>query len=42
MSDIFNHGGVPYPDYDRDDDATNFNQKAEFIDDVFIYGQLIR
>ena len=35
----FTSGGVPYPDYDAAD-ATNFNQKVEFTDDVFIYGQL--
>ena len=39
MSDIFKDGSVPFPDYDRDDTA-NFTQKAEFIDDVFVYGNL--
>ena len=33
----FTSGGVPYPDYDAAD-ATNFNQKVEFTDDVFVYG----
>ena len=39
MSDIFKDGSVPFPDYDRDD-ADNFTRKAEFTDDVFIYGNL--
>ena len=36
MSD-FKTGGVPTPDYDSED--INFvNQKTEFTDDVFVYG----
>ena len=36
MSD-FKSGGVPTPDYDSED--INFvNQKTEFTDDVFVYG----
>ena len=39
MSDIFKDGSVPFPDYDRED-TDNFTRKAEFTDDVFIYGNL--
>ena len=39
MSDIFKDGSVPFPDYDKDD-TDNFTRKAEFTDDVFIYGNL--
>ena len=35
----FQSGGVPVPDYDAAD-STNINRKAEFTDDVFIYGKL--
>ena len=35
----FESGNVPYPDYDAAD-VDNFNRKAEFTDDVFIYGKL--
>ena len=35
----FQSGGVPVPDYDAAD-STNINKKAEFTDDVFIYGKL--
>ena len=38
MSD-FKTGGVPAPDYDKDD--INFiSQKTEFTDDVFVYGDV--
>ena len=36
MSD-FNSGGVPAPDYDKDD-VTIFNDTTEFTNDVFVYG----
>ena len=39
MSDIFKDGSVTFPDYDRED-TDNFTRKAEFTDDVFIYGNL--
>tara|TARA_S200000501_G_scaffold202028_1_gene190097 strand:+ start:618 stop:3923 length:3306 start_codon:yes stop_codon:yes gene_type:complete len=39
MSDIFKDGSVPFPDYDNED-TDNFTKKAEFTDDVFIYGNL--
>ena len=39
MSDIFKDGSVPFPDYDRED-TDNFTRKAEFTDDVFVYGNL--
>ena len=39
MSDIFKNGSVPFPDYDNED-TDNFTRKAEFTDDVFIYGNL--
>ena len=39
MSDIFKDGSVPFPDYDKED-TDNFTRKAEFTDDVFIYGNL--
>ena len=32
----FESGSVPYPNYDAAD-VDNFNRKAEFTDDVFIY-----
>ena len=35
----FQSGGVPVPDYDAAD-STNINRKAEFTEDVFIYGKL--
>ena len=35
----FESGSVPYPNYDAAD-VDNFNRKAEFTDDVFIYGKL--
>ena len=38
MSD-FNSGGVPAPDYDKDD-VTIFNDTTEFTNDVFVYGKL--
>ena len=35
----FKGGGIPVPDYDKED--INFiNQKTEFTDDVFVYGKL--
>tara|TARA_B100001121_G_C18170685_1_gene381105 strand:+ start:250 stop:462 length:213 start_codon:yes stop_codon:yes gene_type:complete len=35
----FKTGGVPAPDYDKDD--INFiSQKTEFTDDVFVYGDV--
>ena len=39
MSDIFKDGSVPFPDYDNED-TDNFTKKAEFTDDVFVYGNL--
>ena len=36
MSD-FKNGGVPSPDYDKDD-VTIFNDTTEFTNDVFVYG----
>ena len=36
MSD-FKTGGVPTPDYNKDD-VTIFNDITEFTDDVFVYG----
>jgi hypothetical protein len=39
MSDIFKDGSVPFPDYDNED-TDNFTRKAEFTDDVFVYGNL--
>ena len=39
MSDIFKDGSVPFPEYDNED-TDNFTRKAEFTDDVFIYGNL--
>jgi len=33
----FKNGGVPYPDYEKDD-VTIFNDITEFTDDVFVYG----
>ena len=36
MSD-YKTGGVPAPDYDKDD-VTIFNDITEFTNDVFIYG----
>ena len=39
MADIFKDGSVPFPDYDNED-TDNFTRKAEFTDDVFIYGNL--
>ena len=38
MSD-FKAGGVPSPDYDKDD-VTIFNDVTEFTNDVFVYGKL--
>ena len=38
MSD-FKNGGVPSPDYDKDD-VTIFNDTTEFTNDVFVYGKL--
>ena len=35
----FQRGGVEYPDYDGAE-STNFNQVAEFTNDVYIYGKL--
>ena len=35
----FKGGGVPIPDYDRDD-INYISQKTEFTDDVFVYGKL--
>ena len=35
----FTSGGVPYPDYDAAD-STNFTNKVEFTNDVFVYGKL--
>ena len=36
MSD-FKGGGIPTPDYDKDD-VTIFNDITEFTNDVFVYG----
>ena len=36
MSD-FNSGGIPTPDYNKDD-VTIFNDITEFTNDVFVYG----
>jgi len=36
MSD-FKAGGVPTPDYDSDD-INYIDQKTEFTDDIFVYG----
>ena len=36
MSD-YKTGGVPSPDYDKDD-VTIFNDITEFTNDVFVYG----
>ena len=36
MSD-FKSGGVPTPDYDSDD-INYIDQKTEFTDDIFVYG----
>ena len=36
MSD-FKTGGVPTPDYDSDD-INYIDQKTEFTDDIFVYG----
>ena len=36
MSD-YKTGGVPVPDYDKDD-VTIFNDITEFTNDVFVYG----
>ena len=38
MSD-FKIGGVPAPDYDKDD-VTIFNDITEFTNDVYVYGKL--
>ena len=38
MSD-FNSGGIPTPDYNKDD-VTIFNDITEFTNDVFVYGKL--
>ena len=38
MSD-FNSGGLPTPDYNKDD-VTIFNDITEFTNDVFVYGKL--
>ena len=38
MSD-YKTGGVPAPDYDKDD-VTIFNDITEFTNDVFVYGKL--
>tara|TARA_S200000501_G_scaffold249447_1_gene233667 strand:- start:208 stop:561 length:354 start_codon:yes stop_codon:yes gene_type:complete len=38
MSD-FKAGGVPDPDYDKDD-VTIFNDITEFTNDVYVYGKL--
>ena len=35
----FKTGGVPIPDYDRDD-INYVSQKTEFTEDVFVYGKL--
>ena len=35
----FQQGGIEYPDYDGAE-STNFNQVAEFTNDVYIYGKL--
>jgi len=35
----FQEGGIEYPDYDGAE-STNFNQVAEFTNDVYIYGKL--
>ena len=36
MSD-YNSGGIPTPDYNKDD-VTIFNDITEFTNDVFVYG----
>ena len=38
MSD-FKAGGVPTPDYDSDD-INYIDQKTEFTDDVYVYGDV--
>ena len=38
MSD-YNSGGIPTPDYNKDD-VTIFNDITEFTNDVFVYGKL--
>ena len=35
----FQEGGIEYPDYDGAE-STNFNQVAEFTNDVYVYGKL--
>ena len=35
----FEGGEIPIPDYDSSD-TRNFNQKVEFYNDVYIYGDL--
>ena len=40
MSD-FKAGGVPTPDYDSDD-INYIDQKTEFTDDIFVYGDINR
>ena len=35
----FNAGGIPIPDYDKDE-INYFTEKTEFTEDVFVYGKL--